>query len=288
MDFIRDTLTWLRYQELIDYSIQDFLSNLIIFMALAIPLFLLFWVYFKGRFQRRRIQFNRRFSSLSISEEVKNSVVSLMLFTAVDTIIYLAQIKGYTRVYSDINEYGWPYLVFSIVIIILFHDTYLYFVHRFMHLPKIYERVHKVHHLSTDPSPFAAFSFHPLEAVLEASVYVFIAFLLPVHIAALFTWQITYIVLSVIAHLGYEVYPKGFNRHWLFKFKTPSTHHNMHHAKVNGNYGLYFTWWDKLLGTEFKDYHQTYEAIFERKEVQKTHAPKPVAFSQPQAEPDAS
>ncbi len=70
--------------------------------------------------------------------------------------------------------------------------------------------------------------------------------------------------MNVIAHLGYEMYPKNFNTHWLFKLKTPSTHHNMHHEKVHGNYGLYFTWWDKLCKTEFKDYNSTYNAIQHR------------------------
>jgi sterol desaturase/sphingolipid hydroxylase (fatty acid hydroxylase superfamily) len=35
----------------------------------------------------------------------------------------------------------------------------------------------------------------------------------------------------------------------------------MHHEKFNGNYGLYFTWWDKIFKTEFKDYNQTYENL---------------------------
>jgi sterol desaturase/sphingolipid hydroxylase (fatty acid hydroxylase superfamily) len=118
-----------------------------------------------------------------------------------------------------------------------------------------------VHHLSTDPSPLAAFSFHPLEAMAEGGVYVVFAFLLPLHLAALWSWQVIQLIMNVIAHLGYEIYPKGFNTHWLFRFKTPSTHHNMHHEKFHGNYGLYFTWWDKIFKTEFKDYNQTYEGI---------------------------
>jgi sterol desaturase/sphingolipid hydroxylase (fatty acid hydroxylase superfamily) len=40
------------------------------------------------------------------------------------------------------------------------------------------------------------------------------------------------------------------------KLKTTSTHHNMHHQLFNGNYALYFTWWDKWMGTEFKDYEK--------------------------------
>jgi sterol desaturase/sphingolipid hydroxylase (fatty acid hydroxylase superfamily) len=146
----------------------------------------------------------------------------------------------------------------------LLHDAWFFFTHRLMHHPKLFKHVHSVHHRSTDPSPFAAFSFHPLEAIIEASVYVVFAFLFPVHLLALLGWQLLQMVLNVIGHLGYEIYPKGFNTHWLFRWKTPSTHHNMHHAKFNGNYGLYFTWWDKLFKTEFKDYNETYEKLQER------------------------
>jgi sterol desaturase/sphingolipid hydroxylase (fatty acid hydroxylase superfamily) len=35
------------------------------------------------------------------------------------------------------------------------------------------------------------------------------------------------------------------------------THHHFHHARNRGNYGLYFSWWDKLCGTEDGS-HRTY------------------------------
>jgi hypothetical protein len=39
----------------------------------------------------------------------------------------------------------------------------------------------------------------------------------------------------------------------------------MHHSKFNGNYGVHFRIWDRLLGTEFKDYETEYDKIQERK-----------------------
>jgi sterol desaturase/sphingolipid hydroxylase (fatty acid hydroxylase superfamily) len=30
-------------------------------------------------------------------------------------------------------------------------------------------------------------------------------------------------------------------------------YHNLHHERFNGNYGLYFTFWDRLMGTLRKD-----------------------------------
>lgn len=279
MESVKEIFTTLQLQSLLTYGFWDLLVNILMYAALATPTFLLFWVIFKDTFQKRRIQQKKNNYTLGMHREIKNSVVSLVIFTGVDILIYFAQLKGHTKIYNSVDAYGWPYLVFSVVVIMVLHDAWFYFVHRLMHHPKIYRHVHLVHHQSTDPSPFAAFSFHPIEAFLEAAVYIVFAFLLPVHLVALWTWQFIQLTLNVIAHLGYEVYPKNFNTHWLFKFKTPSTHHNMHHARFKGNYGLYFTWWDRIFKTEFEDYHKTYEEIQQRVEDAETLQPFPPEVS---------
>jgi len=254
----------LQFQSLATYGVEDLVANAIIYGLLATTFFMLFWVVYRKKFQPRRIQKKRKHPSASIRLEIKNSIIALMVFTVIDVLIYAAQLNGYTQIYTDIKQYGWLYLGFSVVLMILLHDTWFYFTHRLMHHPKIYRAVHKVHHLSSDPSPFAALSLHPFEVMIDAGVFVVFAFLFPVHMAALWIWQLTHLTLDVIGHLGYEIYPKGFNTHWLFKFKTPTTHHNMHHEKSNGNYGLYFTWWDRIFKTEFKNYNQVFNAIHEK------------------------
>ena len=75
--------------------------------------------------------------------------------------------------------------------------------------------------------------------------------------------------LNVIGHLGYEIYPKHWTRHWLGRWQNTSTHHNMHHELVKGNYGLYFNWWDKGLGTNHERYLDRFDEIT-------TQAKKPV------------
>ncbi len=254
----------LQIENLFRYGIIDFLTNTLIYGAVAIPFFMLFWVWFKNKFKHRRIQEIQRSTSKNLRHEIKFSIATLLVFSYVDIALYFAQINGYTKIYKNISDYGWAYFVFSIVVMILLHDTWFYWTHRLMHHPKLFKYIHKVHHQSTDPSPFAAFSFHPLEALIEAGAYIIFSFLFPVHLFALFGWQILQMILNVIGHLGYEIYPRKFNTHWFFKVKTPSTHHNLHHSKFNGNYGLYFTWWDKWCKTEFKDYHKVYQNLQDR------------------------
>ncbi|MBC7619778.1 MAG: hypothetical protein H7293_12485 [Candidatus Saccharibacteria bacterium] len=35
----------------------------------------------------------------------------------------------------------------------------------------------------------------------------------------------------------------------------------MHHETARGNYGLWFTWWDRLCGTENVAYVQRFDAV---------------------------
>lgn len=257
--------------DLLAYGLSDYLINALIYALFAIPLFVLFWVVGRQRLQHRRIQPKQRSTPATIRREVRNSAITLMLFAGIDVLLYVAQQHGYTQLYDAVSDHGWGYLTGSVFGMILLHDAWFYWTHRLMHHPWLFRFVHKVHHESVDPSPFAAFSFHPLEALVEAGIYVVFAFLFPVHLIALYSWQIFQMLMNVIGHLGYEIYPSGLATHWLFRWKTPSTHHNMHHAKFNGNYGLYFTWWDKWLKTEFSDYAHTYERVH-RQIAQKSSA----------------
>ncbi len=127
-----------------------------------------------------------------------------------------------------------------------------------MHHPKLYRFVHLVHHQSRNPSPWAAFAFHPLEAVVEAGIVFVIAFILPFHGTALLAFLIFMTFYNAYGHLGYELYSKNFLRSALGRWVNTSVAHNHHHEKFNGNYGLYFLFWDRWMGTLREDY----DAVF--------------------------
>lgn len=257
-------------KEILSFSIADILFNGFIYLVFALPAFLIFWVLGKRFFKARRIQSKQRADHKNIRRELFFSATTLLIFCLVDTSILIAEEYGLTKIYVDSSNYPWWYWGFSLGAMILLHDAYFYWAHRLMHHPLLYKYVHKVHHESIDPSPFAAFSFHPLEAFIEAAFYFIFVFIIPINLIAILTWQVIQQAFNVIGHMGYEIYPRGFTRHWFFGWKTASTHHNMHHAKFEGNYGLYFTWWDRWFGTEFSDYEQTYDAIHERIQEEKT------------------
>ncbi|OUJ72279.1 sterol desaturase family protein [Hymenobacter crusticola] len=230
--------------------------------------YFIFWRWRKDRWQSRRVQ--QKFpDDKHLHTEVKYSLLTCLIFAAVGVGIFVARQAGYTRIYTNLADHSWAYFTFSILATIVAHDAYFYWTHRFMHLPQVFKYVHRVHHLSHNPSPWAAFSFHPLEAVIEAGIVPLMVCLMPMHPLAIAVFMMYMMGMNVLGHLGYEPYPAGFLRTRFGRLHNTSTHHNMHHQYVKGNYGLYFNVWDRLMSTNHAKYEERFEAVTEGKKVQK-------------------
>jgi ring-1,2-phenylacetyl-CoA epoxidase subunit PaaE len=245
-------------------------DQLIWYAGFAFPFFVIFWIVGKKYFKKIRIQETERATLHHFKHDLGFSASTFLVFGIMDVCLLYLGSKGYTQIYFDINEYGYLWLGISFFIVLFIDDMFFYWSHRAMHLPLFYKFFHKVHHESTDPSPLTAYAFHPSEAVVEQLMHVVLPFLLPLNFGVILAWQMFSQLNNVLHHLGYEVYPKGWVKFPLLKYKAASTHHNMHHQLFNGNYSLYFTWWDKWMGTEFKDYETRHEQIFERKNIKKS------------------
>ena len=201
-----------------------------------------------------------------IVHELKYSLFTILVFGAVITLVIWAANNGLTRVYSPINKYGYVYYFFSIVLMVVLHDTYFYWTHRLMHWKPIFKAVHKTHHLSINPTPFAAYAFHPVEALVEIGILPLIAFTIPHHVSAIVFFSVYSLLVNIFGHLGFELFPKGFASHKLFKWHNTSTHHNMHHRLVKCNYGLYFNFWDRVMHTNHPHYEENFNEVIEQRE----------------------
>ncbi|MBX2875406.1 MAG: DUF2147 domain-containing protein [Saprospiraceae bacterium] len=240
-----------------------FLHDFLRYFLAASTAYLLFWVIFKKQWQHRMVQQKWPKASRKWSE-FKYSMSTVVIFSLVGFSIVQLKLRGYTQLYDDIADYGWTWFVTSLVFMFVAHDAYYYWVHRWMHHPRLFKYVHLVHHKSTNPSPWAAYSFHPIEALLEALIYVIFVFCIPLHGLALMIFLISMIVRNVLSHLGMEILPNWFIRSKWLNWMTTTTHHDLHHKNFNTNYGIYFTWWDRWFGTEDKAYVQTFEEVTKR------------------------
>ena len=160
------------------------------------------------------------------------------------------------------REHAGPvWIVVSFVITVIAHDAYFYWAHRIMHDPRLFRRFHRRHHRSHNPTPFTAYSFDLAEAAVMASFTVIWELLVPVSWIAFTAFLIHQIARNVIGHSGYELFPANRQGKPLFDWMTTVTHHDLHHSQAGWNYGLYFTWWDRWMGTEHPEYLARFAAV---------------------------
>lgn len=146
---------------------------------------------------------------------------------------------------------------------VIAHDAYFYWMHRLMHHPKLFRLVHLVHHRSKTPTPWAAYAFAPIEAFFEALFLPLYLLVLPLNKLLIFIFLAHMIVRNVVGHAGHEIFPRGWLDRPLLRAITTTTHHDLHHSQGRYNYGLYFTWWDRWMGTEHPEYRARFEQVTE-------------------------
>ena len=216
--------------------------------------FLIFYVLFHKRFSAIRIQ-KKIPKPSDYTRDVFFSVISIIIFAAMPVIFLKNEhIRPYTQIYVDISDYGWMYFILAVPLMILLHDTYFYWTHRMMHHRRLFNLFHLVHHKSTSPTPWTAYSFHPLEGLVEGGIFVVIIFIMPFHSLHLWIFFTVMFVYNVYGHLGYELFSPKFHRTKFGRWVSTGTAHNMHHQFFKGNYGLYFLFWDRWMNTLRPEY----------------------------------
>lgn len=218
---------------------------------------LFFYVLFRRPLRHRRIS-ARRETVRQMGRELFHSVCSIGVFGITGGFMLFAALSGWTRFYRDIDRYGWLWFFASVGVMIVLHDTYFYWTHRLMHHRRLYRLFHHTHHLSLSPTPWAAYAFSPFEAAVQAGIGPLIAFTVPVHPTAFLAFMLWQISFNVLGHCGYEIFPQRFLATRLGRIMNTPTHHVLHHEKFKANYSLYFNVWDRLMGTNHRDYERRF------------------------------
>jgi Delta7-sterol 5-desaturase len=231
--------------------------------------YLIVWKLLKERLATWRIQLKQRADGEQIKRELKNAMLTFLIGASFSSIVIYLSKHGLTKIYTDYADHPF-FSIFGFFILLVIDDTWFYWCHRLLHHPKIYRHIHLEHHKSIDVDPFTSASFHGAEALLLTLWILPVALWMPIYAPVLGLIQIWGLLDNLKSHLGYEFYPKWWNKSW-FRFLTSSTHHNMHHSKFHGNYGVHFRFWDKLMGTEFKSYEEEFNTIQQRKHNHKNN-----------------
>ncbi|RKP10952.1 hypothetical protein THASP1DRAFT_33969 [Thamnocephalis sphaerospora] len=196
-----------------------------------------------------------RFLPNQIELEKKVATKAMGPMAAITVPWFFFEVRGYSKLYDNVDEYGWGWLVFSAFFFLFFTDMMIYWVHRALHHRLLYAPLHKVSSASIGvfPTPFASHAFNFMDGYLQSLAYHVFVYLFPLH-------KLLYLVMFLLVNMWTVIIHDGeyFTNDPII---NGAAHHTVHHEQFNYNYGQYFTLWDRIGGT----YRAPEEAVFERK-----------------------
>jgi Delta7-sterol 5-desaturase len=238
--------------------VQGFVAQAASYFAIVGLVYLVFWKWGEARFRGARIQAKRRVDGKQIASEVKNTFWVLLVSSPMTLAVSMLYASGHTQLTLDASKIGWPMIAATFVGLLILNDAWFYFWHRLLHHPKLFMRVHSVHHKSVDVNPFSSYSFHWFEGLILGAWILPVALFVPLYLPMLGVLHAVGLVNNIMSHLGYEFLPRWLLRVPLLRWINTSTFHNLHHTSSRGNYALMFRFWDRMLGTELPNYEQAF------------------------------
>lgn len=232
----------------------------------------LVWLLRRTPWRGRKIQ-KREATSSDFRREFLASVRTVLVYVFVSMFVIWGTRHG---VFHEIKtSFGLAANLGLLAAIIIAHDAYFYWSHRAMHDPRLFKHFHRFHHRTITPTPWAAYSFAIPEAFVMAVFMPIWLFFVPTPGIVIFTFLIIMILRNCMGHAGLELHARGWASHPVLKWISTTTHHDLHHAgSFNHNFGFYFTWWDKLMGTEHPDYVAVYDRVTAGTAAPKNLAPE--------------
>lgn len=237
---------------------KGFAGQAVVYFSIVGLLFLVLWRWGEARFHGARIQARKRVDAKQLAFETRHSLITLLIGTGTAMSISLLHASGHTRLTTDLGSIGWPATVATFIALIVFSDAWFYCWHRLLHHPRLFRHVHAVHHKSVDVNPFSSYSFHGVEALVLGGWVLPVVLLVPIYLPMLGVLQVVGLANNVMSHLGHEFLPRWLLRVPVLRWMNTATFHNLHHLSFNGNYGLMFRFWDRMLGTELDHYESTF------------------------------
>jgi len=169
-----------------------------------------------------------------------NQALPVMAFFTFPALV--AEVRGYSKLYDTTADGpGWWYNILQFPLFLVFTDLFIYLIHRGLHHPMVYKRLHKPHHKWIMPTPFASHAFHPIDGFAQSVPYHVFPFIFPLQKVAYVCMFIFINFWTIMIHDG-EFYANN-------AVINGAACHSVHHFAFNYNYGQYTTLWDRLGGS---------------------------------------
>jgi len=199
--------------------------------------------YFERRNQLSKVD-NHSMYPGQIKTEIFQSMRSIVVFSLQGIIIQQGIVNSWLSVGTILSWWVLP----QIFILFLWNEVHFYLCHLLLHTKFMMRNIHHVHHHSKEPTVYATFSFHWIEAFLLGTVIFLPLILYPFHLLALLSLPLMSLLINLLGHSNYDLFSKRDAKNVL-KF---SYRHSIHHKRGKGNLGFLLPWLDQLFNTTSK------------------------------------
>lgn len=195
--------------------LTSIVDHMVVHWSICIVLFILdIFLFFTGKWNSFKLP--NRNAPIGLTETITQVLLNQIFIAAPLLYIFVDFPEG--------NVLEWDNL-YRIPMALGAMDILFYYSHRILHVPYLYERVHKMHHVWTGPCALAALYCHPFEmAISNVLPIIFSGMLAGLNFSTMRIWHMFILFNSlVISHGGYRI--------------SEVNMHDLHHYFRNWNYG---------------------------------------------------
>lgn len=187
----------------------------------------------KLKFDIRPMERNARFTfGYQTWDNIFWSLVSgVPIWTAWMVLYFYLANNAWVPVVESFNSSPVWFVLFFIIIR-FWQSFHFYWIHRFIHIPWLFKKVHYLHHRNINVGPWSGISMHPAEHFLYYSS-ILIHFVLPSHPIHVIFHLFALNLGAVISHAGFDKLIIRDKEIW----KAGSFFHQLHHRFYNCNFG---------------------------------------------------
>jgi sterol desaturase/sphingolipid hydroxylase (fatty acid hydroxylase superfamily) len=184
-----------------------------------------------------------------VNRTIVNAAVSVLSYAA--AYFFVVPMISLGRSHSP----GWitnPLLAF------LLFDSTFYYWHWLNHKVAVFWRFHNVHHSDLDLDVTTSFRFHFVEVAYSGIFRFLQAYLIGAPFEAFVLYQTVFQAATYFHHSNWRL-PLPLEKILELVFVTPRMHgiHHVHtRAQTDSNYGVVFSFWDRLHGTKSAGFAQ--------------------------------
>jgi len=244
---------------------QIYVRNMLLVIAVAGSLHLWFYTYSA---QGKKLKYDPRPLTVSgkqftLGGQIRDNMFwtlgsGVLIWTAYEAVLLWALSNEHMTLINFESNPVWFVAIF--LLIPMWESFYFYVIHRVIHIPFLYKKIHYLHHRNINVGPWSGMSQHPIEQMIflgSVFVHLFIG-AHPIHI--MFHLQY-YFLTAVTTHTGFQGLLIGDKN----RLALGTFHHQMHHRYFECNYGSLEIPWDKWFGSFHNGTLQADKAIKERR-----------------------